>query len=705
MSEISLSLNSWLSGEMSSETYGRFDIPSYSKGAKFIRNFIIKEQGPVMYRPGFDFIVNTKLNKYAKLHKFIFNDDQAYVLEFTDQVLRFYKNGGLIMNGSVPFELVTPYLESDDLTLLAVAQNADTMYIVHPKYAPRKLTRTNDTSWTLASVTGTAYPFTSSGNYPRAVAFAQGRLWYGGTDNAVDVIWGSKGPNSDGTPNYDNFTTGTADTDAMKYILAPPSGRVNAIEWIKANNKFLLVGTYGGVSKINGGSDDYAITPTAINVREITSFGCINTPAESTGSSVFYVQRNRKKMREIKYYITEDAYIADDKNLVSTEIVGPGIAEICYAQGEPDIIWARCTDGMLIGTTTNRSEGINGWHRHILGGDAIVESIVAVPRSGNPDQLYASIKRTINGSTVRYVECLNDEVKMPQEIDFFTGFENKDADHERWYNAIYQAQLNYKFLDSCFTYDGSDYATGAITVSAPDITGYVTLTAGSGLTFLNTWVGKQIWGKYDDTGRGGGRYEIIGFNSSTSLTARVLLDADAPTLAKGAWYLTTNQVTGINHLEGKTVGVCSGGQTHADLVVSGGNVTLDAQYPVVYVGLKYIGIFQSLDLELGSAQAGSKSSMGVFKRITGFDIKFLNTLGASIGSNLYNLATILYADTEQRLGMPPRPFTGIKAVPIEDGWNNGSEDDTEKNFFLVQTNPQPCYLQIINVKVNAQDDE
>lgn len=704
MSEALLSLNSFLSGEMSSETYGRFDIPSYSRGAKLIRNFIIKEQGPIMYRPGFPFITNTKDNAYAKLHKFIFNADQAYVLEFTNGILRFYKDGGLILDGALPLEVATPYLEANDLSLLAVAQNADTLYIVHPDYRPRKLTRTDDTTWALVEVTGTDFPFISDDNYPRAVAFAQGRLWYGGTNNAVDAIWGSKGPESDGTPNYDVFTTGVGNTDAIKYFLAPPSGKVNAIEWINANNKFLLVGTYGGVSKVNGGSDESAITPTQINVREITTFGCINSPAESLGSSMYYIQRNRSKVREIKYYITEDAYVADDKNLVSTEITGPGIGEIIYSQGNPDIIWARRIDGVLLGMTTNRSEGINGWHRHPIGGNGVVESLVAIPRAGDPDQLYISVKRTINGSEVRYVERLSDEVKMPLEIDFFTGLDNKEADKERWFNAIYQKQLEYKFLDSHITYDGSSFATGAITISEPDVIGYVTLTAGAGLSFDTAWVGRQIWGKYDSTGVGGGRYEIISVESTSSLTAKSLFPADSSALASGEWYLTTDTFEGLEHLEGELLGVCAGGQTHEDETVSGGEISLDSQYPVVHAGLKYTGVFQSLDLELGASQAGAKSSMGVPKRVTAFDIKFLNSLGASVGTNLYKLALILYADTEQRLGMPPRPFSGVKNVPIIDGFNNGGVDDIEKNLFIVQQEPQPCYVQVINAKVTALDD-
>lgn len=50
------------------------------------------------------------------------------------------------------FTLATPY-EEDDLATLKFVQSNDIMYIVHPKYAPRKLARTAHDNWTLTTIT------------------------------------------------------------------------------------------------------------------------------------------------------------------------------------------------------------------------------------------------------------------------------------------------------------------------------------------------------------------------------------------------------------------------------------------------------------------------------------------------------------------------------------------------------------------------
>ena len=59
-----------------------------------------------------------------------------------------YSSGG---TASRVYELSSPYLEAD-LFDLKFNQSADVLYITHPSYAPRKLTRTGHTSWTLTTI-------------------------------------------------------------------------------------------------------------------------------------------------------------------------------------------------------------------------------------------------------------------------------------------------------------------------------------------------------------------------------------------------------------------------------------------------------------------------------------------------------------------------------------------------------------------------
>lgn len=66
-----------------------------------------------------------------------------------------YSSGG---TAEEIFEVASPYPESA-LPDLRFVQSADTMYLVHPSYAPRKLTRTGHTSWTFTEITFTNGPY------------------------------------------------------------------------------------------------------------------------------------------------------------------------------------------------------------------------------------------------------------------------------------------------------------------------------------------------------------------------------------------------------------------------------------------------------------------------------------------------------------------------------------------------------------------
>lgn len=64
-----------------------------------------------------------------------------------------------LVGEDIPYEIATPYQESDLPDLQIEAQSFDTMYIFHPDHAWRKLTRTGHAAWTLTEVDFTNGPW------------------------------------------------------------------------------------------------------------------------------------------------------------------------------------------------------------------------------------------------------------------------------------------------------------------------------------------------------------------------------------------------------------------------------------------------------------------------------------------------------------------------------------------------------------------
>ena len=137
-------------GELSPELRRRIDLQKYSAGAEIIKNMVVLPRGGVQSRTGLRMVATVKSSdKKPRLVDFVFSVTQAYVLEFGDLYIRVFKDRGAVLSGESIYEIITPYAEAD-LVDLKFEQSADTLYICHPDHAPKTLTRSGHTNWTLA---------------------------------------------------------------------------------------------------------------------------------------------------------------------------------------------------------------------------------------------------------------------------------------------------------------------------------------------------------------------------------------------------------------------------------------------------------------------------------------------------------------------------------------------------------------------------
>lgn len=144
---------SFTAGELSPALGARVDLAKYATGLRTALNVFIHPHGGVSNRAGLEFIREVKDSAgYARLIPFQFNTEQSYILEFGDFYFRVYRDGGLILSAGSPYEVVTPYANGHVGDLVFI-QEADVMYICHPDYAVRKLSRLADDNWTLTTVT------------------------------------------------------------------------------------------------------------------------------------------------------------------------------------------------------------------------------------------------------------------------------------------------------------------------------------------------------------------------------------------------------------------------------------------------------------------------------------------------------------------------------------------------------------------------
>lgn len=856
MAKEEVTIQSFNAGELSQKMYGRYDLAVSKAGCRKLRNFIAETQGGAKFRTGFKKVHHTRGNKVPFLIPFQFNDAQAYILEFTNLKIRFYKDEGIIVesdktitgitqaspgvvtsvaHGYVTgdeifindvvgmtelngksfivtrinadtyslkdqdgnaintttytayssagtsariYELTTPYDEALDLSLLKFAQNADTMYLVHPYYEPRKLTRSAHTTWTLSlytrtddpfltkkTITGvtqaspgvvtsvahgfvtgdviiiegivgmtelnsrvyavnrinadtfslvdyitnvavdtTAYTAWSSAGYasnviylPSAITFYEGRSAWGGIpDNPAQFIL-SQSPNpSTGDARFDVFTAGTDADDAVYFSIA--DGEVNHIQWLMGTNRLMMAGTFGTEVRITGDTDTNAITPTSINVRAENRLGVADIAPINKENIIIYVQRGSRTLRSFEFDALSDRFISIDRNLVSEHVTKGGITKIVWQTGRPDMVWAITGLGKLLGLTFKPSDDISGWHVHDTGGgydDLFIDACI-MPRPDNFDQLWVCTERVVGGQTRRFIEFQTDDADIPEFFDFFTSEEGYDNDVAAFEAAMAEAQKEYIHLDCASTFDGSDLGSEAnATVTPSAVTGNAITITASASVFKSTDVGRQIWKKNVD-GVGSGRATITVFGSATSVTAQVTEDFDNTTaIAAGEWYLTTDSITNLDYLEGRTVAVVVDGAVHTEQVVTDGEISLDDQASVVHVGMPYTGFLEPMNIEAGGTTGPAQTKKRHINRAA---IRFWNTLGAEFGTDPYDGEDINFSTMPLASGAPSILFTGAREIHLADTW------DIDKSVFVRQQNPLPCVVQLLELFVETDND-
>ena len=332
------------------------------------------------------------------------------------------------------------------------------------------------TDWKLGAFSGTT-------GHPSCVSFFEQRLVFAGTTAEPQTLYFSK------AGDYENMTTGTNADDAMVYTIA--SNQVNRIRYLKSQ-RTLIVGTTGGEFTVSADGTDAAITPTNIVIKKQSSYGTANVDAIPAGNSILFLQKAKRKIRELSYNFDTDGYVAPDLTILNDIVTKSGINEMAYQQEPDSILWCVREDGEFVGLTYQRSENVVAWHRHKLGGTfgagasatgfGVVESVASISGELTEDELYVIVKRTINGATKRYVE-----VFAPFDFD-----ETQSTD--------------FRFLDSHLIYNGSSTTTlsglshleGQVVSILADGATHADKTVSSGSVSLDRSVTSAVVGlKYD----------------------------------------------------------------------------------------------------------------------------------------------------------------------------------------------------------------
>lgn len=671
---------SFAGGEVTPEFYGRIDDAKYQTGLAKCLNFVTLPHGPAQNRAGFGFVREVKdSTRKTRLIAFSYSTTQTMVLEFGHEYVRFHTNGATLMDGSVPYEVATPYAEAD-LFDIHFVQSADVLTLVHPNYIPRELRRLGALNWQLATLI-----FASKLSPPTGVSATATAGSTPGTPTTQTYVVSSVGPNG-----LDESTYSAIATCSNNMF---DDGAFNTISWTAATGA-----TRYYVYKLSNGLYGY------IGQTQGTSF--------------------------------KDDNIAADVSVTPPEINDPFLGSGNYPAAVSYFEQRRCFGG-----TTNAPQTL--WMTR-SGTESNLN--YSIPTRDDDSIQFRVAAREAN--TIRHIVPLQELVLLTSSAEWRVTSVNSDAItptslsvKPQSYvgannvqpvivnnNLIFAAARGGHVRELGYSAQSGGYMTGDLSVRAPhlfdnlEIQDMAFAKAPQQIIWMVSSNGKLLgltyvpehnigsWHQHDTDGLfesctvvsegsedvlyvvvkrtiGGATKRYVERMASRQFVAA----ADAFFVDSGLTYSGTPVTTlsGLSHLEGKTVNILADGAVHPQRVVSGGAVTLDNEASTVHVGLPITADLQSLPMAFETEGYGQ----GRVKNVNQVWLRVFRSSGIFVGPNASELVEAKQRTTEP-YGSPPALKSEEIQVTLTPTWSDSG------SVYVRQSDPLPLTVVSMSLEVS-----
>lgn len=563
--------SNFTTGEIDPLLKSRIDINQYYNALDKARNVLIQPQGGAVRRPGLEYVdtipSGASPSSGVKLVPFEFSTTQSYMLLFVNNRMYVYKDKELVtnINGSGN-DYLTTTIASSYLANMDYAQSADTLIVVHEDMAPKSIVRGGSHStWTITDISFEyvpQYAFTISTRSPSHT------LTPSEVDGNITLTGGGGAFLTTDVGQYIEANDGLGRARITRYV---SSSEVEAIVEIPFFNTDAIA---AGSWYIELGYED----------AWSSSVGWPRTVTFHQGRLYFGGSKSRPNTlfasRVARYFdfnpgetLDDDAIevtlATDSVNAITGMFAGRDLqiftkgGEFFLSQASLDPI---TPNNIVVSTATRRGskEGIKP-----IGAES---GTLFIQRSGKAlrEFLFSDVELSYISNNISLLS--SHLIKEPSDLALRKATSTDDGDLLMIVNDTDGSLAMYSILrgqnviaPSLATTDG-EFVKVAVDVDT--------------IYFV---IKRNV--------NGSDVYYIETFNDDNTTDSNVLLF--------GASLPGTTSVTGLSHLEGKTVKVIVDDAMQDDKTVSSGGITLDS-VPTTYVeiGINYTPQVKTLPVEL-----------------------------------------------------------------------------------------------------------
>jgi hypothetical protein len=251
--------------------------------------------------------------------------------------------------------------------------------------------------------------WSSTRGWPRSATFHQSRLYFGGSKQRTNTIWGSR------VINYFDFDPGTGlDDEGLEATIS--TNQYNAITRI-ISQADLRVFTTGGEFIVSTG-EGQPITPASFIVRPQTRLGAkAGVPIEDLNGASIFVQRSGQSLNAFQYTDRTASYQITPISVLSSHLIKDPI-DLAIRRGtstdETDTLYVvNGQDGSMTVYSILSSQGVIAASEFTTGIDEADEFIAV---AAELDVVYVIVKRTVNSATKYYLEKFDRDALLDSSL-------------------------------------------------------------------------------------------------------------------------------------------------------------------------------------------------------------------------------------------------------------------------------------------------
>ena len=563
--------SNFTTGEVDPLLKSRIDINQYYNALDQARNVLIQPQGGIERRPGLQFLfeVPSAANPQdgMKLVPFEFSTTQSYMLLFVHNRMYIFKNKELVTNiNSSGNDYLTTTIGSTVLATMDHTQSADTLIVVQEDMAPKKIVRgAAHNSWTISDI---SFEFVPKFNFTPAETTINQTITPSAVDGNITITAGGNVFASGNVNQYIEANDGIGRARITRFVSGTS---VEAVVEIPFFNTSAIAS--GGTFLDTGYEDSFS-----------TSKGFPRTCTFHEGRLYFGGVKSRPNTifasRVARFFDFNPGEALDDDSIDLTISTDSTNAITGMFSGRGLQIFTKGGEFFLPQSTLNpitpTNVVVNGATRR--GSKEGIKPVGAesgtlfIQRAGKSlrEFLFSDVELSYISNNISLLS--SHLLKSPSDMALRKATSTTDGDLLLIVNET----------------DGS-LATYSILRGQNVIAPSLSTTDGE---FVNVGVDvDQIYFTVKRTISSSDKYYVECFNDDNT--------TDSAKLYSGGSKPSTTTVTGLSHLEGKTVKVIADDQMQLDKTVSSGQITLDA-VPTTYVeiGLNYTPTIKTLPVEL-----------------------------------------------------------------------------------------------------------